>query len=238
MTKYRSGVGNITLSGTDGRRIGGQTWQKNGRVREHVGTINQPNSAEQARVKSFTTNASKAWGLDIGTLNRSLWIATAATDAWTTVDSLTGDTTKYNGFTLFMALNANIAFANQDAAVTNQAPVPKNLSGDSFVSSVVIDASAGTVVLAYTGSLGPDEIHVISFSAPQSPGKMTYRKSETSWLASDAAVSPLALGTAYVAKYGAISALTNYNVFYHVDAIDTVTGAKRTVGEDVAQIVT
>ena len=51
MTKYKTGVGNVTLSGTDGRRIGGQTWQKNGRVREHLGTINQPNTAAQSRGK-------------------------------------------------------------------------------------------------------------------------------------------------------------------------------------------
>jgi hypothetical protein len=66
---------------------------------------------------------------------------------------------------------------------------------------------------------------------------MSYRASALSWLDTDIAVSPIAEGAAYVAKYGAITALTGYNIFYEVLAITVTTGQRRVAGKGVIQIV-
>ena len=109
-------------------------------------------------------------------------------------------------------------------------PPSKSLTtGDTFVTGIVADASAGTVVVTYTGTLGADESHIVMFSAPQSPGRMKYRESK-SWATTDTAVSPIAAGATYVAKYGAITSLAGRNIYYKVMAIDDATGQKREAG--------
>lgn len=237
MTKYKTGVGNVTLSGTDGSVIGGQTWQKNGRVRQHLGTIIQPNSVAQSRVKAMTTLASEYWGTTLSAAQRALWIAAAGSGDWPIIDELTGATSNPTGAQLFFALNANAALVNQDAAIVLATPAPKEAFGDSFVTSVVLDISLGTVTITYTGSAPANETHVFMLSAPQSPGKMAYKKSKISYVASDVAVSPVDISNAYINKYGVLTGLAGYNVYWTVLAINGVTSQKRVVAKGVSQII-
>lgn len=237
MTRVLFGVGVVGMSGSTNRGAGGCTFQKNNIVRNRVIPV-QPNTAAQARVRGLTTTLSVNWGTTLTEVERQAWDAAAASGDWDFSDPLTGTMQARTGFNLYVALNSNAAFADNDnsSAIIDTPPV-KEAPGTSFVTGITADASAGTVALNFTGTLATNEQHVICVSAPQNPGRMAFRKSKCAWLVSFSGATPHTITTAYLAKYGAITALTDYKINYIVLAVNNVTGQSRLAGQGISAIV-
>jgi hypothetical protein len=182
----------------------------------------------------MTSVLAAAWGQTLTPEQRIAWNDAAISDAWNFQDGLTGTTRKVSGFNLFFAINANINFLLQTAALyASNVPV-KTQPGTTNFASVTAVASTGAVTATYTGTFGTDENHIFLFSAPQPPGRMKFRASKISYLTMNTTVSPVSL-TEYVAKFGAITAKEGYNIYYKVLA-STDSGLKRVAGQGVIQI--
>lgn len=216
-------------SGSMNRKAGGVTFQKNNIVRARNGSPSQPLTAAQARVKNLTTVSSQSWGTTLSTSDREAWNTAAASGDWDFMNPLTGTSRKLSGFALFCSLNANAAFAAQNSVVSISTVPAKAPAGTSFITNAVL-TDTGTLTMTYTGTLADDEVHVFSFSAPQGAGRTAFRSSLLSFLVSNATASPVSAGSAYVAKFGALTEATGKNVFYEVKAINTVTGQTRVAG--------
>lgn len=229
------GAGMSGMSGSINRTLGGWTFGKNGLIRKRVIPI-QPNTSEQARVKAFISAGSTYWGSTLDTTQRESWITAASSGEWPFPDKLTGTPRNVSGFQLFMALNGNLAYRNQDSAVlVDEVPV-KEAIGTAFVTSVNAETD-GTVELTYSGALSANEIAVIAMSAPQSPGRMSFRASKLTYVAALSSATPWVATAGYLARHGALTGLVDYNIFYEVAAINTVTGQKSIVGRGVVQVV-
>lgn len=236
MARAIYGAGLEGMSGSINKAAGGWSFGKNGTVRRRTSPIQAFTSA-QARVKAQETLAAGTWGSTLTPAQREAWNTAAKSGEWNFTDPLTGTTKTRSGLNLFIALNANIAMLNQDVDASLVDVPVKETAGTTFISGIVADASAGTVAVTYSGALGTNESHVLLFSPPLSPGRMAFNSSKLSFCETSAAVSPIAAGVAYVAKHGAITSLTDYNICYLVLAINDVTGQKRVAGQGVVQIV-
>jgi len=236
MTKVLYGVGVSGLSGSDNKKAGGQTWSKDNRVRQRNGSPNQPNTAAQQLLKTALTSITQKWRTELTPVEIAGWNTAAALPEWAFTDKLTGTQYQGTGIALYTRLCGNLTFLNQAPTLLMSAPV-KGMPGDTFVTEVVADASAGTVAFTYTGTLGINETHVFSLSPVRGSGQAAFRANTLRFIDDSLGVSPVALGAAYVAKYGVITAEEGNNISYEVVAINSSTGQKRIAGRGVIAIV-
>lgn len=223
-----SGVAITAGTGRLNSSLGGTVLLKNGVVRNYVTPVN-PQTADQSEVRGAFSFLTSAWkGLTES--QRQTWEEARLTDAWQKQDPFTGTSRPYSsGKSLFISSNLNCLIANNELdtpSIYNQtAPVPESLVNPGFT-SIVADASAGTVVFTYPNVMSGDGAISVRFSPPVSAGnqRLTSVKSKLRTMASSNAASPLAYGTEYVAKFGAITAKEGMKIGYTISVIGATKG--------------
>ncbi len=231
MAKALFGAGLQGLSGSINKIAGGWTFTKNNVVRRRVIPA-QPNTGAQGLFKAIFAFLTDAWTSVLTDPQRIAYNNAGASGDWDANDALTGTSYKPTGRQLFMTLSGNISALLQEATAL-AAIQPKAGVGSSYLAdgAVIADASGGTVVITYGGALEGDESHYITMSLPVSPGNTSLRPSSLRYVMTDNGASPIAAGTDYVAKFGAITDLAGQAIFYKVEAINETTGQRRPVGE-------
>lgn len=212
-------------------------FMKNGRTRRMVVPAN-PNTSAQTAQKAVFTQLSEQWGA-LTDPQRDVWDSAASSGEWKITDSLTGtQNNPTSGFELYKHLNGIIAVVNGDASSSLDAPATKEAAGTALLDSVTIDASGGTVAIVYSGALGINEALNFKMSRPLPAGRMKLRLSTLRQVGvPQSGVSPLAIGAAYVAKFGAITGEAGKKVFYLIEAYNNATGQSRSVGSGDTIIV-
>lgn len=200
-------------------KLNGSVFSKNrggAYLRTKVTPVN-PATLAQGLVRATLTNLSQAW--------RGL--TQAQRDAWNNAVSnftgtdIFGDIRTPSGLNLYTKLNLNLA--NVGIAPISAPPLPGTV-GYVSVLSFIADQSGSTVIATYTaiGATAGQKI-VVEATAGVSAGK-NFVKSEFRVIGSVAglAVSPVALGALYTAKYGEMT--TGKKIFIRMKFVDTVTG--------------
>lgn len=233
----------VAITGGTGRlnsSLGGTVLMKNGVVRNYVTPVN-PQTASQQEVRTAFAFLTAAWkGLTLSQQNA--WIAAWQSGDWQVSDPFTGTSRAYGSAKdLFIALNLNFLIAGDalNAPATEFIVPPATTSLPALgTTSFVFDASAGTAVLTYTGSVG-DSVLVIRATPPVSPGNMrlTSVRSKLRNVMVSTAVSPIAAGAAYTGLFGAITSATGLKVFWVVEQISTLNGKRALVGSGSSVIV-
>lgn len=233
----------VAITGGTGRLnsgFGGSVLLKNGVVRNYVTPVN-PQTADQQTTRTAFAFLTTAWK-GLSSTNQAAWIAAWQSGDWTVQDPFTGTTRPYGSAkSLFIALNMNFLIAGNGLdtpSVEFQAPPATSDLPALGIASVAIDASSGTVAVDYSGTLG-DSVLVIRMTPPLSAGnqRLTSVKVKLRSLPSTSGATPLAEGTAYVAKFGAITGSAGLAVFYVIEQIDTTNGKRGLVGTGRVVIV-
>lgn len=229
MARNKFGTDITSRSGSMNTSLGGMVYLKNGVQRVRVIPVN-PNTSSQQETRTAFTFFNKEWAALTNT-QREAWVTAKADKYWFVPDGFYGGTRAANsGKALFIAVNYNL---NQTAGtlaaptiVTSNPPAQEPID-ELAVSSVVVDESANTFVLTYTGTTGNDEIFV-RMTPALSPGNMRLTSVQ-----SKLRFSPAAAGAspATITKPDGISfsGQTGQKVFYVVEAIGTVSGKKRVI---------
>lgn len=214
-----------------------RVFQKNGYSRAFVVPAN-PNTDEQGVVKSNFGKLSNNWP-NLTEVQRTAWNNAAVSGDFKIPDLKTGSSRNpKSGLELFKSVNMYIATVVGNTGSEINTPPAAQVFGDTLLTSVTADASAGTVSIAYSGTLGAHEVHVVRFAAPVSAGRMVLRPTLLRIvLNNNAAATPIAAGSAYTAKFGAITGLAGQKIFYRVDAYNSETGQTRLVGQGSTIIV-
>lgn len=200
-------------------KLGGGVFSRNrggSYIRTKVTPVN-PQSLAQGLVRSRLTNLSQAWR-GLTAQQRESW--NAAVSNFTGTD-IFGSIKTPSGINLYNKLNINLG--NIGVAPISLPPAPVGV-GYFDTLSIVADASSGTIAVTFT-TIGESagQTVVVEATANVSAGK-NFVKSEyrvISTFAGDA-TSPQAVGTAYVAKFGAMTA--GQKVFVRVKFVDNTTG--------------
>jgi hypothetical protein len=174
--------------------------------------------------------------------NQNAWIAAWQSGDWLRQDPLTGVSRPYGSAkSLFISLNFNYLIASNQVGspyVEFTTPLPKSSLSPMGITSVTIDASAGTVAVVYTGTLLSESL-VFSMTAPVSAGnnRLTSVKSRLKQLPATQSGSPLALGTDYTTRVGTITGAAGLKVGYTVEIISETNGQRGFVASGFATIV-
>lgn len=208
---------------TDARgKLGGQVFSKNrggAYLRTKVTPVN-PNSPAQAIVRNRLTQFSQGFR---GLLQEEITAWNSAVQDFQSTD-IFGDLKKPTGLNLYVKLNANIAQVS-GVAIT----VPPNISDSVNTPAVVTDASAtvvggGAVTVTYAPTPVPaDNAFVFYATRPLSAGK-NFVKNEFRevFVRDEADISPIAITTAYNAKFGAVA--TGQKVVFRIIPINKLSG--------------
>lgn len=234
---------NATIAGAMSGRLtsflGGMVFNKNGTARAYS-TPTNPQTASQQELRAAFLFLTAAWkGLTAS--NRTNWETARTQSYYYKSDPFTGTSGPYKSAkSLFIAMNVN-ALISQSAlnAPATTYSDPGVAAGEDVlaVSSVVLDASSGTVVVTFTGT---PTLELLNFKAtpPVSPGnsKVTSVRSKFRIVGQPSA-SPSSEGAAYVALFGAITGSTGQKVFWIVEAINGTTGRSRVVAQGDSIII-
>lgn len=233
----------VAITGGTGRLnsgFGGSVLLKNGVVRNYVTPVN-PQTDDQQVTRTAFAYLTTAWK-GLTPTQQAAWVAAWGSGDWTVQDPFTGTTRPYGSAkSLFIALNMNFLISgnalNTPSYEFATPPATSDLPALG-VTSVAMDASAGTVAIAYSGTLG-DSVLVIRMTPPLSPGnqRLTSVKTKLRSLPATSSATPLAEGAAYVAKFGAITTSADLAVFYVIEQIDTTNGKRGLVGTGRVVIV-
>lgn len=234
--RYFSDLG-ITLSGRGVNNLNMRVFQSNGYSRQFVVPAN-PETAEQVSQRAIFSQLSSDWNA-ITDVQRQEWEAAAVSGDFKITDPKTGSQRNpKSGLELYKSLNGYIATMNGNTSGSIDTPPAPGIPGDTLVTGVVADASAGTVAITYSGALGANEGHVVRMAQATSAGRMKPRPTlQRIILTNDTSASPIAAGAFYTGKFGAITAKAGMKIFYRVEAYDTVTGQTRLVGSGSTIIV-
>ena len=235
------GVGLQGLSGSINSQAGGHTFTKNNVVRRRVIPTNPQSSTQQA-VRAAFLFLSASWK-DLSAANQSAWEEARCNEPYYyKQDPLTGVTRKYaSAKALFVAMNLNYLVANEaidTPAVTFNAPGADFSMDDLAITSVVLDASAGSVTITYTGTQTFESMTLYA-TPPGSPGNLraTSVKSLFRYVNSNFGVSPYNAGTFYTNLFGAITACEGKKVFWEVWGTSYDTGKSRLIAASADLIV-
>ena len=184
--------------------VNGLTYSRNGNsayVRSKATPVN-PRTPGQTVARDTLNYISSSWrSLTSGQI--AAWNALASTVPYT--NSL-GNVGHYSGFQLFMKNNLTV-IAIGGTLITDAVAAPSFPSLD--ITGLAADASAGTVALSDVLTPSPATGFNISIeaTAPFSAGKSFVAKNLYSFIfgEGDPETGTTALGTAYVAKFGAIT---------------------------------
>lgn len=233
----------VAITGGTGRLnsgFGGSVLLKNGVVRNYVTPANPQTPDQQVNRTAFAF-LTQFWK-NLSAAQRDAWVAAWNSGNWQKQDPFTGTTRNYGSAKdLFISLNMNflIADGSVSAPDANLLTPPATTALPALgLTSVTIDASAGTVGIVYTGTLTGTTL-VIRMTPPVSPGneRTTSVLTKFRFVQIASGASPVAAGTAYVALFGAITAQAGQKVFYTVEAILLATGKRGLVGSGNTVIV-
>lgn len=234
------GVGAQGASGSLNRIAGGSTYQKNNIARVRVVPV-QPNTASQTRVKSWFSAIQAVWPtLDQETQEE--WNVAAKSGEWQLPDPVLGLLKNpSSGRALFIQLNMNIAQVNGNAEGIVQAVPVKEAQGDTSLETfqVADDGGAPATAIAYGGTLGTGESHVLFVSAPLTPGTSRFRRNKLRFLMAndgDTGAFNTAFGLSYTAVYPVATAGTK--VCYELMAVNNLTGQTRKVASGIVEVTT
>lgn len=206
--------------------FGGNVVQKNGRVREYV-TPTNPNTTAQGTKKAQFTTLSQAW-TGLTNAQRLTWEAAATSGQWPISDPFTGTSRNpSSGFELYMIVNGNLLVVG--SAAVNSAPT-KGSGGNTVATTAAAAAGASTFTFTYTGALGANERHYVRATAPLPAGRMKLRPSLLKQVAVNNTASPATIAAGYTGIFGALTGQAGKKIFLLIEAIDTMTGQRRTVG--------
>lgn len=208
--------GAIIVAGSG--KIGGHVASRNragAYLRTKVTPVN-PSTSFQNAVRSRLTNFSQAWRA-LTADQIAAWNAAVQSFAKTDVF---GDLKNPTGFNLYQRLNNNLSTVG--AATIDDVPLPGEVSTVNFT-ALAAAAGAGTVSLTLSGAVPAGTYMKIFATAPQSPG-VNFVKSEYRLIksAAPAAATPVAIGTEYVARFGAMTA--GQKIFVKVVFVNGTTG--------------
>lgn len=231
------------VSGGTGRFVsdlGGMVLLKNGVFRNYVTPAN-PQTGHQGESRAAFAVLTEAWK-GLSQTDQNAWIAAWQSGDWLRQDPLTGTSRSYGSAkSLFISLNFNYLIASSQVAapyVEFTTPPVKATLSPIGITSVAIDASAGTVAVSYTGTLLSESL-VFNMTAPVSAGnnRLTSVKSRLKQITASQSATPLALGTDYVARVGSISGATGLKVGYTVEIISETNGQRGFVASGFVTIV-
>lgn len=217
------------------------TYLKNGGQRVRVIPVN-PQTADQQAVRAAFLFFTKEWSGTLTQPERDAWVSAKADSYWLKQDFFTGTTRQFNsGKSLFIAMNMNYLIGNNLIAIpqTTYLTPGTSVGIDAIgITSVTFDASAGTAIVVFTGTVGAENL-MFRATPPLSVGfsKTTSVKSKFRVVSGDSPTSPWALGTQYVAKFGAITGATGQKVFWVIEGLDLATGRTRLINQDYSIIV-
>lgn len=208
--------GMVVVAGSG--KIGGHVASRNragAYFRTKVTPVN-PQTTSQLNSRQRLSVRSQAWR-GLTQAQRDAW--NAAVGAFAKTDVF-GDLKNPTGFNLYQRLNNNIV--NIGGAVLTLPPVPAAVLTVNLV-SIAPAAGAGTIAMTLSAAVPAGTQVKVFATAPQSPGvnfvKSEYR--QISILAA-ATATPVALGAAYVAKFG--SWIVGQKIFVKISFVTTANG--------------
>lgn len=175
-----------------------------------------PQTTAQLEVRNRLGSLSQDWR-GLTDAQRAAWNGVVSSFART---DIFGDLKNPTGFNLYQRLNNNLITTAQ--AAISVPPVPQAVD-EVGLTSITAAAGAGTIAVVLTGAVPATSAVKVFATAPQSPG-VTFVKSEYRLITvlAPSAATPIALGTAYVAKFGSFSA--NQKLFFKFVFVDIDSG--------------
>lgn len=200
-------------------KLNGHVFSKNrygNYVRNKVTPVN-PQSVAQMAIRNRLAGISSAWAA-LTAAQRAAWNSAVGSYAKT---NIFGDLINPTGFQLHQVLNNNLLICGE--AVITAPPVPEAVAAFTSM-TVAAAAGAGTMTLTYAPAIAATEKVKVYATPGVSPG-ISFVKSEYRLIGvfATADASPLALKTAYEAKFGAIPA-AGLKVFVKAIHVSTDTG--------------
>lgn len=175
-----------------------------------------PQSTAQLLVRNRLGSLSQDWR-GLTDAERAAWNGVVSSFAKTDVF---GDLKNPTGFNLYQRLNNNLLTIGE--AAIDVPPVPSAVAEVSLV-SITAAAGAGTIAVVLSAAVPATSAVKVFATAPQSPG-VSFVKSEYRLITilAGATATPVALGTAYVTKFG--SWAVGQKLFFKFVFVDDTTG--------------
>lgn len=235
------GVGLQGLSGSINKQAGGHTFTKNNVVRRRVIPVNPQSEAQQA-VRSAFSYLTTAWSETLTEAQRGAWETARTSSYYQKQDTLNGVSRPFGSSKdLFIAMNVNYLLgANliDSPTVTFLTPDPPSALDSITAVGVAIDASSQTVALTYTGTWS-GEVGYIKMTPPVSAGNMKASTVNTKSriIGEDFGSSPVALGSDFTSKFGALTGTTGKKVFWELYGVNNTTGKARLIASGSTVVV-
>jgi hypothetical protein len=175
-----------------------------------------PQSTAQLAVRNRLGSLSQDWR-GLTDVQRAAWNGVVSSFAKTDVF---GDLKNPTGFNLYQRLNNNLITVGETAI--DVPPVPGAVD-EVGLTSITAAAGAGTIAVVLTAAVPATSAVKVFATAPQSPG-VSFVKSEYRLITvlAPSASTPVALGTAYQAKFGSWAA--DQKLFFRFVFVDIATG--------------
>lgn len=221
------------FSGRGDTGINTMVFTKAGYTRAFVVPV-QPNTILQGTVKGrFAVNTSSWNGLALDV--QQGWNDAATSGAWGISDTATGTVRNpSSGKVLYQQVNANVGVVNGTAASIDNAPMPEPAGTTVLggVSALAADPTGiVTVSVDFTGALGTNESHVLYLTGLQSGGTTKLRKSDLRQAAVSTGAAP-----GFDLTTSIVTTTPGLRLGFKLDAINVVTGQRRSVGQGVIEI--
>ena len=185
-------------------------------LRNKVTPVN-PQTIAQVQARSLLTSYSQSWR-SLTQNQRDAW--RSVVDQWSRTDVF-GDVVNPSGSSLYIRLNINISLAG--GAAISTPPTPTGAAALSDL-SVAADESSNTVAVTFDPAAVPAGHALYIEATPNlSPG-ISNANSRFRYVATGAAAatSPIAIGTEYLAKFGAL--VEGQKLFIRAKFINATTG--------------
>lgn len=208
--------GAIVVAGSG--KVGGHVASRNragAYLRTKVTPVN-PQSTAQLAVRNRLGTRSQAWK-SLTQAQRDAWNAAVA--LWARTD-IFGQLKNPSGFNLYQRLNNNLV--NVGIAPISSPPQPASVLTVG-VTSITPAAGTALIPMVLTGAVPAGTAVKVFATAAQSPG-VSFVKSEYRQITTlpAATATPVALGAAYVAKFG--NWLAGQKLFFKIVFVNTTTG--------------
>ena len=215
---------------TDARgKLGGQVFSKNragAYIRSKV-TPSNPQTLDQQSNRALLGSTSRGWS-SLSAAERTSWNAAVVNWPRTTIF---GSTAIPSGKSLYVELNKNLAALGETMISTPPTKEDMPILG---LSTVVADISSTTITVNYSGDTGANVLQVRATPILSDGTSNAKNRFRVIYSSDDGGFSPADLYTAYVAKFGALTA--GANVQFSIALISPVSGQK-TVAENVTATV-
>ena len=200
-------------------KVNGSVFSKNrygSYIRTKV-TPTNPSTTAQVNSRNILATQSQAWR-GLTDAQRTGWINASANFPFTDVF---GNIRYLAGNALYVKLNANLNYA--DEAAIADAPAPVAIEALDTV-TIAAAAGAGTLAVTFAPAPVPAGFALIIQATPGVSASINFVKNKfrNVTVVAAAGTSPHATGTAYVAKFGAMTA--GQKIFVRIFLISTDTG--------------